>query len=266
LTPGFVFRLALVLVLAGLAAACWACFVEPHMIRLERVNVPIDSLPDALDGFTIGVISDLHLDTTPFSVVRRAADLLAKANPNITVVLGDLAGAPSLIDSINQAIEPLGQPYGVRGNWDRWWEAESLRDRVNLHMLVNSGQLVAPGLWVGGVDDALVGSPSIDEAMAEDTGDSIRILLAHEPDIALAVKPEHRISLQISGHSHGGQVCLPFVGALLLPPLGSQYPVGLQEAPTHWVYTTRGVGMSHIPVRFLCLPEISLITLVKRPS
>ncbi len=264
MSPGFVFRMVLLLILAGLAAACWAYFVEPRMIALERVSVPIDSLPDDLDGFTIGVMADLHLDTTPFSTVKRAAERLANLNPDITVVLGDLAGDPLLMDSVNEAIKPLGRPYGVIGNWDRWWENESIRDRVNLHMLVNSGLTVVPGIWLGGVDDALLGNPSIEQTLAEAPTDAVRILLAHEPDIASMVKAEHRVSLQISGHSHGGQVRLPLKGPVLLPPLGIEYPAGLQEAPTHWVYTTRGVGMSHIPIRFLCPPEITFITLVKK--
>lgn len=245
------------------AVGVYAYAVEPRFVRTERVAVPVESLPDSLDGFTIGVMADLHLDTTSVSTVRSAAEKLAGLKPDAVVLLGDLAGDLSLVGEVNQAIEPLGRPFGVPGNWDRWWEHSEYRGKINVDMLVNRGVSVAPGLWLCGIDDALLGSPSIGGALKGAPEGAVRVLLAHEPDVADWVEPQDRISLQISGHSHGGQVRLPFIGPLLLPPMGEKYPAGLAESPTHWVYTTRGVGMSHIPLRFLCPPEITLITLVK---
>ena len=259
----FIFRCMRWIFILLLAAGVYAYAVEPRWIRLEEVAVPIDSLPDHLDGFTIGVIGDLHLDSTPLATVRRAAEKLAGLNPDVVVVVGDFVGDADLIDSINEALEPLHHPYGVPGNWDRWCEDPEYPSYVDVDMLVNRGISIAPGLWLCGIDDALLGSPSIASALSGAPERAIRILLAHEPDVADWVEPYHRISLQISGHSHGGQVRLPVWGPLLLPPMGEDYPAGLAKAPTHRVYTTRGIGMSHIPMRFLCPPEITLLRLVK---
>ena len=85
-------------------------------------------------------------------------------------------------------------------------------------------------------------------------------MLAHEPDYAEESK-RYPIDLQLSGHSHGGQVRLPFYGALILPYLGKKYPIGLAQAGAMWVYTNRGIGVVSPPVRFNCRPEITLLTL-----
>ncbi len=252
------FRWAIVLVIL---VAAYSYLVEPRMLRTEEVTVHIDSLPAELEGFTIGVIADLHLGSSPESAVRRAVQVLAAKDLDVVAVVGDFAGETVTIDDINRVLEPLEHAYGVPGNWDRWVEDPHDRDRVDVDLLINRGVLVAPGLWLCGIDDALLGYPSIDQAVAGAPAGVVRILLAHEPDVADWVEPSHKIALQISGHTHGGQVKLPFWGAVLLPPMGEEYPEGLQSTPTHWLYTSRGVGMSHIPVRFLCPPEITLIKL-----
>ncbi|MGE5580294.1 MAG: metallophosphoesterase [Bacillota bacterium] len=249
-------------VLLVVLCAVYAYAIEPRWIHLEEVTVRVSSLPAGLEGFTIGVVADLHLDETPLETVLRATQALAARNPDVVVAVGDFASEKGKIEAINQALEPFEHPYGVPGNWDRWVENPGNQDDVRLDMLVNRGVLVAPGLWLCGIDDALLGWPSIDEAVAGAPRDAIRILLAHEPDVADWVEPEHGITLQISGHSHGGQVRLPWYGPVLLPPMGRDYPAGLASTPTHTVYTTRGIGTVHIPVRFLSPPEITLITLV----
>jgi predicted MPP superfamily phosphohydrolase len=86
------------------------------------------------------------------------------------------------------------------------------------------------------------------------------VLLAHEPDFADQAAGQN-ITLQLSGHSHGGQVRLPFVGALILPYLARKYPYGLRRVGEMWLYTNRGVGLIAPPVRFLCRPEITLLRL-----
>jgi predicted MPP superfamily phosphohydrolase len=265
--PGLISRLASrlflsVFILLALAFG-YAYFIEPRAVVLERVEVPVEGLPRELNGFTIGVMADLHVETTPLTTIARAVQKLLEEGPEITVIVGDLAeGATSLTD-MDELLGPLGRVYGVPGNWDRWTESRDYQDLIGVEMLVNRGVSPAGGLWLCGIDTALLGYPSIDDAVAGAPEGSTVILLAHEPDIASWIEPEHNVSLQISGHSHGGQIRLPVVGSVLLPPLGEEYPMGLKEAPGHWVYTTRGIGMSHIPVRFLCPPEVTLITLVR---
>src|SRR5690606_37031053 len=93
------------------------------------------------------------------------------------------------------------------------------------------------------------------------------LLLSHQPDLADRTAT-HRVDLQLSGHSHGGQVRLPVIGEVLTPPGGRKYVQGLYELPGRkvpsYVYTNRGIGTTHIPVRFLCRPELTLITLRKK--
>jgi predicted MPP superfamily phosphohydrolase len=89
------------------------------------------------------------------------------------------------------------------------------------------------------------------------------ILLVHEPDFADVAAKAQRFDLQLSGHSHGGQVRLPWLGALRLPPLGRKYSCGLYRVGEMWQYTTRGLGMKPPQVRLNCRPEITMITCCK---
>jgi len=88
------------------------------------------------------------------------------------------------------------------------------------------------------------------------------ILLAHEPDLADRFARDGRVSVQLSGHSHGGQVRLPGIGAVILPYLGRKYDLGLYQVNGMWLYTNRGIGNVAEPVRLNCPPEITEITLV----
>jgi hypothetical protein len=253
-------------VLGGLAGYAFA--LEPKQLRLERVTVPVPELAGHLDGYTIGVLSDLHLGSlVSVAWVRNAAERLAALHPDLVLIAGDMTGYVETYQSgqqlIDEALEPVRGAYGVLGNWDRL-VPEIIRPQNAVRMLINAGVTVAPDLWLSGLDDGLWGSPSIDRALAKAPVGGTRILLAHEPDLADLVRPEHQVALQISGHSHGGQIRLPLVGPLLLPPLGRKYPAGLNQAPGCQVYTSRGVGVTQVPARFLCPPEITLITLKRR--
>jgi predicted MPP superfamily phosphohydrolase len=88
--------------------------------------------------------------------------------------------------------------------------------------------------------------------------EAFHILLAHEPDMADQVK-DGPVDLQLSGHSHGGQIRLPFVGPLLTPPLSQKYPVGLYKVGPITLYTNRGLGTTILPLRFLCRPELTIL-------
>ncbi len=251
---------------AGLVA--YGYEVEPRRLVVERVSFPIANLPPHLDGFTIGVLADLHIgEMVPVARGKEAAERLASLKPDLVLVAGDMTG---VVDSnaeaqrlIDEALTPVKGAYGVYGNWDFYYAAlpPGVKRQQSVKMLVNEGVLAADGLWLGGLDEGIFGQPDVAKALRGAPEGAVRILLAHEPELADLVRPEHRIALQISGHTHGGQVRLPFLGPLLLPPLGRKYVAGLHKAPACHVYTSRGIGLTQLPVRFLCPPEITLIQL-----
>lgn len=253
--------------MAALVAMGLGVGVETNRMRLERVAVSVANLPPQLDGLRIGVLSDLHLGPlVPVERGRWAAALLARQRPDIVVVTGDITAVddPELAQPlIEEALEPVAGAYGVLGNWDfpLYPLPRHVVQQQTVRILVNEGLSPKPGLWLAGLDEGLLGRPDLDRALAGAPPGSVRVLLVHEPDVADWVRPEHQVALQISGHSHGGQVRLPFVGPLLTPRLGQKYVAGLYQAPACQVYTSRGVGVSHLPLRLFCPPEVTLITL-----
>ncbi len=140
--------------------------------------------------------------------------------------------------------------------------------RAGIHMLVNAAvplEVKSTRWWLGGVDDLWSGRPDLTVTFAQVPAEEFRILLCHEPDFA-----DHAaaagIPFQISGHSHGGQVRLPLLGAPVLPRHGRNYPIGLQQigATDSLVYTNVGLGVIAPPVRFGCRPEVTVLTLTRR--
>lgn len=272
----FLQRSTAVLGAAALGTAGYAHWLEPEALRVERVAVHAPGLPVHQDGYTIGVLADLHLGRfVQVERVHAAAEKLARARPDLVVVAGDFIGDmdfpgnrppyANIARMIDQALAPVKGAYGVWGNWDLFIRRLPMGEpgQSVVRILVNEGALVAPGVWLGGIDDAYYGKPDVERALDGAPAEAVRILLAHEPDLADRVLPRHRVALQISGHSHAGQVRLPLAGPVqaMLPPLGRKYVAGLNQAPACPVYTTRGIGVVHLPFRFLCPPEITLITL-----
>jgi predicted MPP superfamily phosphohydrolase len=115
-------------------------------------------------------------------------------------------------------------------------------------------------LWLAGIDDVLRGRPDLGAAIGKIPANEATILLAHEPDFAdeASLLP---IDLQLSGHSHGGQIWIPGIGAPWLPPLSRKYPRGLYQIGKLTLYTNIGIGTIRAPIRINCPPEITLITL-----
>jgi predicted MPP superfamily phosphohydrolase len=116
-------------------------------------------------------------------------------------------------------------------------------------------------IHIAGIDDHLAGYGNLAETLTHLPEQSSAILLAHEPDFAEISAPTRRFSLQISGHSHGGQIKLPFIGAPYLPPLGRKYPGGLYQINGMKLYTNRGLGTSWLGIRINCPPEITVFNL-----
>ncbi len=209
------FLLGSIAVLSGMAGvAGYAYALEPHWLEVVRLDLPIPELPGHLDGYTIGVLADLHLGRlASVKWGHQVASRLAALQPDLVVAVGDMVGNTGSHEEqqrmIDQALDPVRGAYGVLGNWDYFGGQLSsfVKRQTAVRLLVNEGVEVAPGLWLAGVDDGLWGQPDVDEAVAGAPEGAVRILLAHEPDLADRVRPEHRIALQISSHTHGGRWC-----------------------------------------------------------
>ena len=146
-------------------------------------------------------------------------------------------------------------PGGVLEDGETWAEA-AIRE-AHEEVGLDPASVEVLGL----LDDAWSGEPDLADALADAPQGVPVVLMAHEPDFADEWSVDKRVSLQLSGHSHGGQVRLPGLGIPMLPQHARRYPAGLYRVNGMWLYTTRGVGMVGPPVRFNCRPEITLFTL-----
>ncbi|MEE8575246.1 MAG: metallophosphoesterase [Thermodesulfobacteriota bacterium] len=259
-------------------------------IRLQRVSVPLPGLPPAFSGLKIAQLSDLHSSriVRP-GLIEEAARLVMNEKPDLIVLTGDYITGEILflsksvgefkklyLDRCLDALSGLNAPmgiYAVLGNHDFWSGSAALstivkgfEDRIGAKWLRNSSVRLRRGaseIQLLGIDDYWENSSSLDRALEGLTGDKVRILLSHNPDINAAIESRgERIDLVLSGHTHGGQVALPVVGAPFLPSeYGQKYRKGLVSDPGRFTYINSGVGNLLFPIRFNSPPEAALITL-----
>lgn len=228
-----------------------------------------------MDGLTIAHLSDLHCG--PYISAQHIRRTVAQTNhlqPDLVVITGDFASKDALyIPICADELQALHARYGIfacMGNHDHWLSAgakmviESLQ-KAGITVLCNAAQPLSSKpetVWIAAVDDMLARQHDLERAMDTVPNDAPVILLAHEPDLAdQAAQHAKQIVLQLSGHSHGGQIRLPFVGAPVLPQYAQRYPMGLYQVGKLKLYTSRGIGLVKPPVRFNCPPEIALLTL-----
>lgn len=269
--------------LAGMAALCAAPFYAHHVERTRVETVKLElafaDLPDSFDGMTLLHFSDLHYGF--YYGLEQLGPLVSHIQalkPDMIVFTGDLFDKDVLpfVDECTAALRPLTAPLGkwaVPGNHDYytgWTLAPQFYEQCGFDLLANRSDRIRRGedvLQIAGIDDLLLGKPDLAKAFAGLDSRRFTLLLSHQPDIADRTNA-WRVDLQLSGHSHGGQVRLPVIGEVLTPPGGSKYVLGLYEltgrGTESYVYTNRGIGTTHIPVRFLCRPELTLFTLRKK--
>ncbi len=191
---------------------------------------------------------------------------------DVIVVTGDFVSRVTHDepDMVVQALARLSARegvYAVLGNHD-WWEngllvADCVR-RAGVTLLQNRNVPLRRGgqtLYLAGIDDVWVARHDLPAALDDVPMSAKAILLAHEPDYADLAAHDQRVLLQLSGHSHGGQVCLPGYGGIVFPPWARKYSRGCYTVGRMTVYTNRGLGMVSLPLRFACRPEITLLTL-----
>jgi predicted MPP superfamily phosphohydrolase len=267
--------IGLATVAAGVGGVSYAFAVEPDWLAVERVTVGVPDLSPALAGLRIAHLSDLHWGPyTGQKEIRAAVERANALSPDLIVLTGDyvLWSADYAVPCARElaALQaPLGV-FAVPGNHDYWTDIEVVTAQLRaagVTMLRNSAYWLGVGgvpLWLVGIDDVTEQHHDLEAALVDVPSGEPILLMVHEPDLADDVaRLPHQVLLQLSGHSHGGQVNLPPLGPLVLPSLARKYPAGLQTVPGSalWVYTSRGVGLIPPPVRFNCRPEIALLTL-----
>ena len=245
---------------------------EAEQPVIERVSIPIQGLATALEGFTIAVLADFHLyPLTQLDLINRAVAMANSLKPDVTVLLGDYVWHEvEAVFDLAPALATLDARLGVfaiMGNHDLWTDAAIVKtalDDVGLPWLINEGLSLTAGqssLFLAGLDDGWSGQPDLDATLQRRPADAPIVLLLHEPDLADDYSLDGRISLQLSGHSHGGQIRLPGVGAIVTPYLSWKYDHGLYQVNDMALYVNRGIGVTNEPVRFNCPPEVTEVVL-----
>ncbi len=269
---------------AAAGLALYAGEIERHWIEITRRDVFLKGLPAAFDGFRVAQLSDIHLDefTEPF-LLRDAVNHINRLNPDAVFLTGDfvtcelmprkfaVGAAWQCADLLNQLECP--RRYAILGNHDVMIGKKPVTEALSTNgitVLDNAYLPIERGsgrIWLAGLDDVVQGSPDPDSAIPG----SIRnlphepvVLLCHEPDYAdhlVTLAAGQAVALMISGHTHGGQICLPLAGRLTLPHLGRKYVEGCFRLGSLQLYVNRGIGTVGLPFRLNCPPEITLLTL-----
>jgi uncharacterized protein len=277
----------LIAVAIALVAIAYATLVTPVALRRTTIDVPIASLAPDLEGYTIAVLSDLHYGGTimPARLIDRAVDLANEVSPNLIVLLGDYALSHSMFRTFSRwlyewalprmtgALRRLHAPDGILailGNHDYDYDAAKtaawLRS-AGARVLVNECAVIEKGdarLAIGGVDDWTHGEIDPHGGCASLAPDVPRIVLSHNPDGALELASNARVDLVLAGHTHGGQIVLPWIGAP-----ARHCTVCDARSASGWVprapvplYVTTGVGVL-LPLRINCPAEVLIVRLVR---
>lgn len=260
-------------VLQMILAYVWA--IEPNWIEVTRQETRLANLPAEFDGVTLALLSDLHIKT--FSVrERHMLQLLAETKPDLIAIVGDftLEGSdPAAIRKVLEGLRDNRPRLGIKavlGNHDHWHPlatdhaaVRSIFERASITLLVNEAETIGEGLQaidLLGIDDPFTGHANLTAALRTRQRMPISILLSHSPEI-FPEADQARVDVVLAGHTHGGQVRLPFIGPLWLPAGSEPYLSGWFEGHHARMFVTRGIGTAILPFRFLCRPELSLITL-----
>ena len=271
-------------------------------LEMTHTVIPLPSLPPEFEGYRIGLLSDIHLGVyIPDEFVADAVAQLAKSQVDLVILGGDYiwlqesllsrtygehfrnpryAGSPSIelakkifhdVADIVTQLAPRDGTYAVMGNHDAWVDPRLCIEQFTqhgVHFLVNQEAEVVRGdarLSIFGTDDLWNGIPRLlTRKLARPN--EVRMLLTHNPDFASFTldHTEFQFDFALSGHTHGGQVCFPLVGALHYNVRDHRFTQGLVAHPKGTqVFTSRGLGVVEVPWRLNCRPEVAVIELVR---
>ena len=265
---------------AGLSLAAYAGTHARHEIEVTHRTLKLRDLPDAFVGFRFVQLSDIHLEEyTEAWFLRHAVDVINGLNPELVLLTGDFVSRGPASDRVAwraagvaaEVLEGIKAPqrFACLGNHDVAVGANYVIDPLRAHgtpVLVDSYIPIQRGsdyFWLCGSDDAGTRDPDLNLAVPTAPTAPV-ILMCHEPDYVDHVIRHPRfpyIDAMLSGHTHGGQVRLPAIGPLILPPMGKKYIEGTFRFEQMELYVNRGLGTVGLPLRLNCPAEITHFTL-----
>lgn len=273
-------RLSAYATLALVPFALYSTYVEPYRLVTETAEVHVGAHAALPRPLCVVVLSDMQMLSVgehEREAIRRAID----AKPDLILLPGDFTQVggdhlEEIASSFRELVAPLAAPLGVwavHGDCETAPDARRLLEGTPIRLLVDESvhlEHEGTGVWLCGLENGYGSKPSLAALAAFDALDArgeLRLVLAHRPDVVSTLAPESRTDLVVCGHTHGGQVQLPFFGP---PFVLSNVPRsvgagGLHELGGHQLYVSRGIGWEHghAPrVRFRCPPEVSVLTLV----
>ncbi len=258
----------------GAGGLFYAREVETRRVEVANLTLTLPRLAPEFDGYRLVQIGDFHLDdwTRP-GRLNLIMQLINEQRPDLVAIMGDFASysarrldAGLLVGALRRLSARDGV-FAILGNHDYLTDVDLVQRCVReggITELLNDFHTLRRGgarLHVAGIDDVMEGRSRLDLVLGRLPEEGAAILLVHEPDFADVAAATGRFDLQLSGHSHGGQVRVPLLTRLVLPPFSQRYPRGLHEVGGMALYTNRGLGTVHARLRFLCRPEITVLTL-----
>ena len=270
----------------GAGVFLYSRYVEPYWVAVERATLSLPRLVPPFDGYRIVHISDFHLDgwMTP-ERLEHVVELVNEQEPDLVAITGDfVAVSADYISGLPGPLKKLKATDGVvavLGNHDHMNDAGAVRSAltsagvVDVSNGVHTLRRVGAALHICGVDSVMEGCDRLEEVLEalDEAEPGCAVLLAHEPDFADKTAATGRFDLQLSGHSHGGQVRIPFLktpyvvpllsrlGYSFVPPLIYEYPSGLYEVGKMYQYTNRGLGVIQARFRLNSRPEVTVLDL-----
>ncbi|MCK5345806.1 MAG: metallophosphoesterase [Candidatus Heimdallarchaeota archaeon] len=244
---------------------------EADLIEISNLSIPVSRLPAEFDGYRLTHLSDFHLGTWLDS--QAIFEIVEKVNAlgsDLIAITGDFVSskvdqhAPDLIRALTR-LKSRDGVFAVLGNHDHYTDSEKIREildrsgvvelRNKVHAIKRDGEY----LYIAGIDDQMTGHDQLKKVIDILPEKEVPvILLAHAPDFADISSKSGKFDLQLSGHTHGGQIRLPLIGPLYLPRLGRKYPSGEYKIGNMVLYTNRGLGTSWFKLRYNCPPEIAV--------
>jgi len=272
----FTIRLGITIILIAACIFVDARYIEPKLMITKEEKLSTNKLVSA-SQLKIVQFSDTHLgDYYLLSDLDKLVSKINALNPDLIIFTGDLVDNNEEYDDeegVTKVLSKLQCKYGkfaVIGNHDHGGNGTKRYTRImknsGFNLLVNDYETITldDGSKVSliGIDDIVLGKPQLNETFSKVPEENYKLFLSHAPDVAEKAAA-YDVDLQLSGHTHGGQVRIPFIGAPFTPPYGKQYIKGFYEVGNSKMalYVNAGIGVSQLPFRFLNPPELTIITI-----